>query len=545
MNGDTCSDIIAYHERTKHHYNRYARSAGYMDWENQPHPFRSYGSVPVINLPFQQKSADTHLKDLYYNPNLDPESFSLRSISSFLELSLGLSAWKSLSGNRWPLRMNPSSGNLHPTEAHLILTGSDDLPAGIYHYNPFLHALELRCNLPAELSQSILTHFGADGFLVALSSIYWRESWKYGERAFRYCHHDVGHALAGLSFSAGLQGWQVTYLNAISDEAIETVLGFDRTNWYLHEEEHPDLMCWAGSRNDPDIPRTLPEDVIAAFSDLKFQGTPNRLSRAPVDWQTITRAADLTRKPSTQGKTYDFGTKPLFNTTDRPTLDAEDIIRKRRSATAFDPDGSIERNSFYTILDKTQPRDGYQPFAVQQGNPRVHLLLFVHHVIGMQQGMYIFLRSPADLTPLKNAFQPEFLWHQVTANFPLYLMQEGDFRSKAVKLSCHQDIAGDSAFSMGMIANFGDTVRRAACRYRHLFWECGMIGQVLYLEAEAQGVRGTGIGCFFDDPVHDIIGLKDNTWQSLYHFTIGRPMEDPRLTTLPPYSHLKDMDRVE
>ena len=44
-----------------------------------------------------------------------------------------------------------------------------------------------------------------------------------------------------------------------------------------------------------------------------------------------------------------------------------------------------------------------------------------------------------------------------------------------------------------------------------------MVGQVLYLEAEAQGARGTGIGCFFDDAVHDILGLKDNTYQSLYH----------------------------
>ena len=35
--------------------------------------------------------------------------------------------------------------------------------------------------------------------------------------------------------------------------------------------------------------------------------------------------------------------------------------------------------------------------------------------------------------------------------------------------------------------------------YRRLFWECGLIGQVLYLEAEAAGVRGTGIGCFYDD----------------------------------------------
>ena len=67
-----------------------------------------------------------------------------------------------------------------------------------------------------------------------------------------------------------------------------------------------------------------------------------------------------------------------------------------------------------------------------------------------------------------------------------------------------------------------------------------MIGQVLYLEAEAHGVRGTGIGCFFDDAVHEILGLENNQYQSLYHFTIGLPVEDPRLTTYPPYQHLDD-----
>lgn len=64
-----------------------------------------------------------------------------------------------------------------------------------------------------------------------------------------------------------------------------------------------------------------------------------------------------------------------------------------------------------------------------------------------------------------------------------------------------------------------------------------MIGQVLYLEAEAHGIRGTGIGCFFDDPVHDLLGLDGNSYQSLYHFAAGLPIEDPRLITLPPYAH--------
>ncbi|HYA43526.1 MAG TPA: hypothetical protein VEF34_19655 [Syntrophobacteraceae bacterium] len=66
-----------------------------------------------------------------------------------------------------------------------------------------------------------------------------------------------------------------------------------------------------------------------------------------------------------------------------------------------------------------------------------------------------------------------------------------------------------------------------------------IIGQVLYLEPEAHGIRGTGIGCFFDDPVHDLLGLDGNSHQSLYHFAVGLPIEDPGLKSLPPYAHLK------
>jgi hypothetical protein len=63
-----------------------------------------------------------------------------------------------------------------------------------------------------------------------------------------------------------------------------------------------------------------------------------------------------------------------------------------------------------------------------------------------------------------------------------------------------------------------------------------MIGQVLYLEAEAAGARATGIGCFYDDPVHELLGLTGHAWQSLYHFSMGVPVEDARLTTEPGYS---------
>ena len=89
---------------------------------------------------------------------------------------------------------------------------------------------------------------------------------------------------------------------------------------------------------------------------------------------------------------------------------------------------------------------------------------------------------------------------------------------------------------MGMIADYMDSlVAYGAGFYRNLFWEAGLVGQVLYLEAEEAGIRSTGIGCYFDDPVHEVFGISSRDWQSFYHFTVGGPVDDGRLTTLPAY----------
>jgi hypothetical protein len=86
-----------------------------------------------------------------------------------------------------------------------------------------------------------------------------------------------------------------------------------------------------------------------------------------------------------------------------------------------------------------------------------------------------------------------------------------------------------------MLAEFSEVVKPAPWRYRQLHWEAGLLGHVLYLEAEAAGFRGTGIGCFFDDAFHEVLGVADTRFQTIYHFTVGLPLIDDRITTLPPY----------
>jgi SagB-type dehydrogenase family enzyme len=530
--------VLRYHEETKHHLDRYARSPGYMDWANQPHPFRFYEGAPQILLPLLDRDPPLGHLELYEGGCLSAP-FSLENIAGLLELSMGLSAWKEAAGSRWALRMNPSSGNLHPTEVHLVLPDLQGCPAGIYHYSPLHHGLERRAEIPAARWGRIRAHLGVEGFLAGLTSIFWRESWKYGERAFRYCNHDVGHALAALRFAANLFGWRLTCLNGLSDDGVATLLGLKQTRYPALDEEHPDLVCCIHADEQAQLPQALPEDVLAAFETLSWQGRPNVLSRDHVNWEIIGQTAEKSRKPAAAFGVPRCG-RPPWVTPDASGLSAGQIIRRRRSATDFDRRRGIAARDFLAMLDKTLPRDGVAPFDVGLSEPALHLLLFVHQVTDLAPGLYFLCRNRTDLPVIRAITRPDFSWESVEPGFPLYGLTRGNFRQTATMVSCHQDIAGAGAFSLGMITRFGDIVRRAPFRYRQLFWESGMIGQVLYLEAEAHGVRGTGIGCFFDDAVHELIGIRDDRYQSLYHFTVGHPLEDPRLTTLPPYSHIRN-----
>jgi SagB-type dehydrogenase family enzyme len=534
--------ILDYHERTKHHFNRNARSLGYLDWDTQPNPFRFYEGCESRSLPLLEGDPLSGHMDLYKRANNAPNQFTLEPIAAFLELSLGISAWKGIEDSKWALRMNPSSGNLHPTEAHLILPEMDSLPAGVYHYDPYHHALELRATTPEGMWSAFLGYFQTGGFIIGLSSIFWRESWKYGERAYRYCNLDAGHALACLSFAANLQGWKVVHLNALSTADLETILGFDRTTWPDLEAEHPDLLCIVFPNNisNRDIPRGLSSEMLNIFSELSFGGVPNRLSSDHIDWETIYDTAEKTRKPRTPGNMHDYGTPPFYEAP-QSQFSAAQIIRKSRSGASFDPRAhTLSMEQFLATLDKTRPRDGGAPFDLELGETNINLLIFIHSVEGLIPGLYFFLRNEADGGEIKRAARSEFIWEQIDGSLPLYLLAEGDVRQDAIRVSCHQEIAGQSAFSVGMIARFREIVTQTPYRYPHLFWEAGMVGQVLYLESEAYGLSGTGIGCFYDDPVHEIMGLSEDRFQCLYHFTVGRVVRDSRLETYPPYHHLEE-----
>ncbi len=547
---DLLAQVIDYHERTKHHLHAYARSLGYLDWATQPNPFRRFAGAPRLSLEHPPLTDEPAYDAIFIPGRLQPCPVNRATIGQLFYDSLALSAWKQAGGSRWSLRVNPSSGDLHPTEGYLLAGPVPELSTepGVYHYAPFEHALERRWVLTREEWEALAAQLPQDAVLVGLASIYWRESWKYGERAFRYCQHDVGHAIGALTLAAAALGWRVRLLTSVADGALARLLGVARQHGM--ETEHPDclLAVFPAVESPPAISLQLPPALLERLASTTPLGQENRLSSEHHHWPIIDEVAVATRfEGFPVVRESDFGTDD--RTVETAAVPAERVsaarrlIRQRRSAVAMDGRTAIGREVFYWLLARVTPYLNPLPFTVLPWRPRVALALFAHRVEDLEPGLYLLLRDLSQRTVLQTTLRSEFLWRKppaCPAALELYLLQPGDFRETAQLISCQQDIAADSAFSLGMLAEFESSLKeQGPWFYPRLFWETGLIGQLLYLEAEAAGIRGTGIGCFFDDAMHRLLGITDRSWQSLYHFTIGGAVEDTRLKTLHPYFHLK------
>lgn len=522
----------AYHERSKHHPQRYAAGPETLDWDSQPDPFRRYTGAPPELLPLLADAiAATRgptWADLF--GTIEPRTPSRSAIGLLFELSFALSAWKQHGPDRWAVRCNPSSGNLHPTEAYLLAQGVTGLDDGLYHYAPHEHALERRAAGVPGLAE------GRAHLWLGLSSIHWREAWKYGERAFRYCQLDIGHALGALRYAAAVLGWRARVVEGLDNAALAALLGLDRgADFGSAEREEPELLVEllpGVSTSSSVVPAGWP-------ASTQWAGLANRLDRHPMyRWPVIDDVAAATRSTSSgRPRATVAPPPPVASPDDTPTHAAAtatpaavDLIRQRRSAQRFDPRAVMPHAAFARLVQALVAQG--LPWDVRPATARLHLLLFAHRVDGLAPGAYVLPRSAGGETSMRESFSPGLSWQAIAGvDAPLYRLADNPALAGSLRtLNCHQALGSDAMLAVAMLAEFD-----APTDYRTLLQEAGLIGQVLYLEAEAAGLRGTGIGCFFDDALHELVGLDGTALQSLYHFTIGAPVPDPRIASEPPY----------
>ncbi|NJP07503.1 MAG: SagB/ThcOx family dehydrogenase [Chloroflexaceae bacterium] len=543
--------MFHYHERSKHALDQYARGPGYLDWESQPDPFRRYAGAPLFSLDEVAVTAEPPYHALFAADTIPPRALDNQSIAQLLYDSLALSSWKAFSHHQWSLRVNPSSGNLHPTEGYLLapaIEGLHEQPA-CYHYAPFEHNLELRYAMALDDWDELTAGLPAATIFIGLTSIYWRESWKYGERAFRYCQHDVGHAIGTLTVAAAVLGWQTRLLDGLTDDELSIILGIQAQQGI--EAEHSDclLAIYPSGQAEPvHNQHRISSALLPRLAQLPLHGTANRLSETHMLWPAIDTVAEATRRKTIH--LFADDEKPVTppNVPDAALLEgspsARDIIRRRRSAVDMDGQTSISRAGFYTIVQRLQAQSA--PFTMLGWPPQIQLVFFVHRVENLMPGLYLLVRNEAERQNMRETLRPEFVWQPAEGcpqGVDLIQLDVGSCVDDAWVIACNQRIAADGAFTISMLATFeAPLLQRGAWFYRRLLWEAGLIGQLLYLEAEAQDLQGTGIGCFFDDLMHHLLGITDRRYQSLYHFAVGQAVHDDRLQTLPAYWHRANGD---
>jgi SagB-type dehydrogenase family enzyme len=489
-----------YHEATKHTVESLRQARRVLDWANMPDQFRRYEGVPVLDLPADPSAPEIPAFDVLQNDfGSTHVSDGPAFLSQLLFYSAAISATKRVPSSEYEyaLRVNPSSGNLHPTEFHFVTRGLKEWPDGLYHYDSSRHMAEQRGRGPFELERP----GSRTPIVFVLTSIVWREAWKYGERAYRYCLHDIGHAWQALALSARAIGCESFAVGNFADDEVSRLCRPNPDEW-------PMLMI---SLHGESIPVREADTGKAVW----FGGQANLLSRETIA-QPMIDSIHIATKQSTGGDggtSFDELAPTGSGKIELPPPVSSvrsfgEVTRMRRSALDFmGGEQSISLAELSAILAQTA-----QPLSADfAGNRFLQLYLYAHRVNGLQAGVYKFWPDCADLEQVKI----------------------GDQRLVAAALSLGQQLAGNACLTFSMIGDLDRATAKYGDRaYRYVHFEAGAIGQRLYLASEALGLGATGIGAFYDDEVNRYLNLTPEQGQVVYHFAIGYPVPDPRISVL-------------
>lgn len=149
------------------------------------------------------------------------EPITLQQVAQLLWAAQGITS-------KMGFRTAPSAGALYPLEIYLVSGNVTGLPAGIYHYVPANHVLELlnsgdkRKDLAhAALYQHDIQQGEAD---IVITADYRKTTAKYGSRGERYVYMEAGHAAENICLQVVSLGLGTVTIGSFDDAAVKSVL---------------------------------------------------------------------------------------------------------------------------------------------------------------------------------------------------------------------------------------------------------------------------------------------------------------------------------
>lgn len=325
--------MFKYHEATKHSFESIRNSPNYLDWNTQPSALKMYNQFENII-------------------KLDGKS----DLHNFIYRLGGITAKKTYPGTEYYLRTLPSAGALFPVEIYFQAREVEGFKDGVYHFDVANSSVKLLYELNGDGVESAFEDNRAiKGLIVLYSTIYYRSSWKYKHRGFRYCLLDCGHALGAMEASSYLYDHACVIRYRFDKMQLNEAFGFGKQEFFLA----------SGILGAPKNERIETFDMQLKDINPKYERN-----------EMIEKAYQDSLELSSCKRKYTFSEfsfhKEIF----------EETIFKRRSIREFTT-STITKASYEAILEIVQ-----KP-VMSDCDEEVHLYCIVNSVEGVERGLYL------------------------------------------------------------------------------------------------------------------------------------------------------------
>lgn len=498
----------AYHNGTKHSYASIRSDRHFLDWANQPHPFKIYSDLKPVPLPQHLASTEVPALEAIATAGamvVGSQRLTLRALAEILFLSAGVTRRRPWPGGEMLFRAAACTGALYHIDLYLICGQMDELPAGVYHFSP--HDFAVRRLRAGDYRSFLHESAGSEPSIsraecaVVSASTFWRNAWKYRSRAYRHCYWDNGTILANLMAASTARNIPANVVLGFADPEIARLLGLDG------QREAP-LSIVALGRAASAAPAAARVEPLS----LKTES----LSNAEVDYpamRVMHEASSLQtgdevrvwREAGREGSRQDGpmpttpGLIPLRSGPGEsvPGDSVEHVVLRRGSTRRFArvPIGFDELSR---ILDRATR--GFSCDITDGSETLNDVYLIVNAVDDLAAGAYRYCRRERALK----------------------LLRAGDFRRQAGELGLGQEIPEDCSVNVYFLADLHHALARFGNRgYRAAQLEAAIMGGKMYLAAYAQRLGASGL-TFFDDDVMEFFSPDAASKSTMFLIALGR-----------------------
>ena len=473
-----------YHFQTG--YGRYDMGGGRLDWGSQPSVFKTYPGLRTVNLSEVTAWPEGDLSALLGERSLSgPElEIDLERLSRVILLTHSLTAKTRYAGEDFYYRSVASAGALYPFELYVAASNVGGLEQGLYHQNVKDRALTLlrSGDVGSQLAAAVPMDQGKYPVLIFfLTCIFFRSSWKYRDRGYRYNLLDTGHLAENLCLALNAERFPFRLVYDFDDQTVNDLLRVDV------EREGCLAVCLVEMDGVAPHAGTHPcRDASNDLADRSWVST--REINYPVVRDIHALSSNVVKPAADAG--------PMINSLGLKLKDWQKFDRPAESLMLMSYVESVfRRRSMRNFVKGRLPSDALKEFLrLLAADFREQDLLSIGFLAGSVEGL-----------------EPGF-YVADPRNASIGLASSGSMMDRMASACLGQAWLANCSLHFLFVTNLALVERTAGPRgYRHAMLAAGRLGQRIYLAATSMRMGCCGIGAFYDEEASDLLGLNDES----------------------------------